>query len=79
LSSSSILLYQFLQPAIGGRGQFLGFDSDVLKGILWDSAAINSEGSGAPTGPRKYDVAWSSTGIKISAVRAYKEGKGAER
>jgi hypothetical protein len=41
LSSSSILLYQFLQPAIGGRGQFLkaschswGFDSDVLKGIL---------------------------------------------
>jgi hypothetical protein len=23
ISSSSILLYQFLQPAIGGRGQFL--------------------------------------------------------
>jgi hypothetical protein len=60
LSSSSILLYQFLQPAIGGRGQFLkaschswGFDSDVLKGIFWDSAAMNSEGSGIPTGPRK--------------------------
>jgi hypothetical protein len=60
LSSSSILLYQFLQPAIGGRGQFLklschswGFDSDVLKGILWDSAAMNSEGSEIPTGPRK--------------------------
>jgi hypothetical protein len=60
LSSSSILLYQFLQPAIGGRGQFLkaschswGFDSDALKGILWDSAAMNSEGSEIPTGPRK--------------------------
>jgi hypothetical protein len=24
-----------------------------LKGILWDSAAINSRGSGIPTGPRK--------------------------
>jgi hypothetical protein len=41
LSSSSILLYQFLQPAIGGRGQFLkvsfhswGFDKAALKGIL---------------------------------------------
>jgi hypothetical protein len=47
-----------------------------LKGILWDSAAINSEGSEAPTGPRKYDAAWSSTGIKISAARAYQEQKG---
>jgi hypothetical protein len=53
-------LYQFLQPAIGGRVQFLkaschswGFDSDALKGILWDSAAINSEGSEIPTDPRK--------------------------
>jgi hypothetical protein len=60
LSSSSTLLYQFRQPAIGGRGQFLkvscyswGFVSDVLKGILWDSAAMNSEGSEIPTGPRK--------------------------
>jgi hypothetical protein len=60
LSSSSILLYQFLQPAIGGRGQFLkaschswGFDSDVLKGILWDSAAMNSEGSGDSYGPEE--------------------------
>jgi hypothetical protein len=41
LSSSIILLYQFLQPAIGGRGQFLkaschswGFDKAALKGIL---------------------------------------------
>jgi hypothetical protein len=24
-----------------------------LKGILWDSAAINSRGSETPTGPRK--------------------------
>jgi hypothetical protein len=24
-----------------------------LKGILWDSAAINSRGSEIPTGPRK--------------------------
>jgi hypothetical protein len=30
-----------------------GFDSDVLKGILWDSAAMNSEGSEIPMGPRK--------------------------
>jgi hypothetical protein len=86
LSSSSILLYQFLQPAIGGKGQFLklschswGLDSDVLKGILWDSAAINSEGSETPTGPRKYDAAWSSIGMKISAARAYQERKGAEQ
>jgi hypothetical protein len=50
-----------------------------LKGILWDSAAINLEGSEAPTGPRKYDAAWSSTGIKISAARAYQEQKGAKR
>jgi hypothetical protein len=50
-----------------------------LKGILWDSTAINSEGSEAPTGPRKYDAAWSSTGIKISVARAYQEQKGAKR
>jgi hypothetical protein len=24
-----------------------------LKGILWDSAAMNSQGSEVPTGPRK--------------------------
>jgi hypothetical protein len=50
-----------ISPAYnGGRGQFLkvschswGFDSDVFKGILWDSAAMNSEGSEIPTGPRK--------------------------
>jgi hypothetical protein len=60
LSSSSILLYQFLQLAIGGRGLFLkaschswGFDSAALKVILWDSAAMNSEGLEIPTGLRK--------------------------
>jgi hypothetical protein len=60
LSSSNILLYQFLQPAIGGRGQSLkvschswGFDKAALKGILWDSASMNSRGSEVPTGPRK--------------------------
>jgi hypothetical protein len=83
LSSSSILLYQFLQPAIGGKGRFLklsyhswGFDSAALKGILWDLASMNSRGSETPTGPRKYDVAWSSTGIKVSAARAYQEQRG---
>jgi hypothetical protein len=41
-----------ISPACNwGRGQFLkvschswGFVGDVLKGILWDSAAMNSEG-----------------------------------
>jgi hypothetical protein len=82
-SSSRILLYQFLQPTIGGKGQFLklschswGFDSAALKGIFWDSASINSTGSETPTGPRKYDASWSSIGIKISAARAYQEQKG---
>jgi hypothetical protein len=53
-------LVPILQLAIGGRGQFLkaschswGFGSDALKGILWNSAAITSEGSEIPTGPRK--------------------------
>jgi hypothetical protein len=53
-------LYQFLQPAIAGRGQFLkaschswGFDKAALKGILWDSASMNSKGSEVLTGPRK--------------------------
>jgi hypothetical protein len=60
LLSASTLLYQFLQPAIGGKGQFLkasyhkeGLDKAALKGILWDSAAINLRGSEIPTGPRK--------------------------
>jgi hypothetical protein len=37
---------------------------------------MNSRGSEIPTGPKKYDVAWSSTGIKISAARAYQEQRG---
>jgi hypothetical protein len=60
LSSSSILLYQFLQPTIGGKGQSLkvschswGFDKATLKGILWDSASMNSRGSEVPTVLRK--------------------------
>jgi hypothetical protein len=63
LLSASILLYQFLQPAIGGKCQFLkaschkgGPDKAALKGILLDSASMNSRGSEVPTGPRKYDV-----------------------
>jgi hypothetical protein len=63
LLSASILLYQFLQPAIGGKGQFLkaschrgGPDKAALKGILLDSAAMNSQGSEDPTGLRKYVV-----------------------
>jgi hypothetical protein len=39
-----------ISPAYNwGRGQFLNV-------ILWDSAAMNSEGSEIPTGPRKYDA-----------------------
>jgi hypothetical protein len=60
LLSASILLYQFLQPAIGGKGQFLKASCHrgdphkaALKGILLDSASINSRGSEVPTGPRK--------------------------
>jgi hypothetical protein len=60
LLSARTLLYQFLQPAIGGKGQILkaschreGLDKAALKGTLWDSAAINSRGSEIPTGPRK--------------------------
>jgi hypothetical protein len=60
LFSASILLYQFLQLAIGGKGQFFkaschrgGLDKAALKEILWDSAAMNSWGSEVPTGPRK--------------------------
>jgi hypothetical protein len=48
------------RPAIGGKGQFLkaschrgGLVKAALKGILWDSAAINSRGSETPTGPWK--------------------------
>jgi hypothetical protein len=32
---------------------FMGLDSAALNGILWDLAAMNSEGSEIPTGPRK--------------------------
>jgi hypothetical protein len=56
LSSSSILLYQFLQHAIGGRGQFLkaschswGFDSDALK----DNN--NARSARTPTQPELFD------------------------
>jgi hypothetical protein len=63
LLSASILLYQFLQPAIGGKGQFLkaschrgGPYKAALKGILLDSAAMKSRGSEVPTVPRKYNV-----------------------
>jgi hypothetical protein len=63
LLSASTLLYQFLEPVIGGKGQFLkvsshrgGLDKAALKGILLDSAAMNSWGSEVPTGLRKYDV-----------------------
>jgi hypothetical protein len=37
---------------------------------------MNSRGSETPLGLKKYDAAWSSTGIKISAARAYQEQKG---
>jgi hypothetical protein len=37
---------------------------------------MNSRGSKTPTGPKRYDAAWSSLGIKISAARAYQEQKG---
>jgi hypothetical protein len=60
LLSASILLYQFLQPAIGGKGQFLkaschkgGPDKAALEGILLDSTSMNSRGSEVPTGPKK--------------------------
>jgi hypothetical protein len=60
LLSASILLYQFLQPAIGGKGQFFkaschkgGPDKATLKGILLDSASMNLRGTEVPTGPRK--------------------------
>jgi hypothetical protein len=60
LLSARTLWYQFFQPAIGGKGQFLkaschrgGLVKAALKGILWDSAAIKSQGSETPTGPRK--------------------------
>jgi hypothetical protein len=42
LLSASTLLYQFLQPAMGGKGQFLkaschrgGLDRAALKGFFW--------------------------------------------
>jgi hypothetical protein len=52
--------YFFCEYQIKGKGQFLkaschkgGLDKAALKGILVDSAAMNSWGSEAPTGPRK--------------------------
>jgi hypothetical protein len=78
LLSASTLLYQFLQHAMGGKGQFLkaschrgGLDRAALKGILLDSAAMNSRGSEVPTGPRKYDVELASVRIKSSVESSY--------
>jgi hypothetical protein len=58
LQVSSYTNFSNLQ--LGGKGQFLkaschrgGPDKAALKGILWDSAAMNSRGSEIPTGPRK--------------------------
>jgi hypothetical protein len=42
-----------------------------LKGILLDSAAMNSRGSKVPTGPRKYDVELASVRIKSSVESSY--------
>jgi hypothetical protein len=39
-----------------------------LKGILLDSASINSRGSEIPTSLRKYDYDLSSMGIKSSVI-----------
>jgi hypothetical protein len=85
LLSASILLYQFLQPAIGGKGQFLkaschrgGPDKAALKGILLDSASMNSRGSEVPTGPRKYDVELALVRIKSSVESSYQEKMGEE-
>jgi hypothetical protein len=33
-----------------------GFDKAALKGILWDSASMNSKWSEVPTGPR--EIRW---------------------
>jgi hypothetical protein len=78
LLSASILLYQFLQPAIGGKGQFLkaschrgGPYKAALKGILLDSAAMKSRGSEVPTVPRKYNVELTSVWIKSSVESFY--------
>jgi hypothetical protein len=80
LLSASTLLYQFLQPAIGGKGQFLkvschrgSLDKAALKAILLDSAAMNSRGSEVPTGLRKYDVELTSVRIKSSVESSYQE------
>jgi hypothetical protein len=49
-----------------------------LKGILWDSAAMNSWWSEIPTGPRKYDVELASVWIKSSVESSYQEKAGGE-
>jgi hypothetical protein len=44
-----------------------------LKGILLDSAAMNSRGSEVPIGPRKYDVELTSVRMKSSVESSYQE------
>jgi hypothetical protein len=44
-----------------------------LKGILLDSASMNSRGSEDPTGPRKYDVELASVWIKSSVESSCQE------
>jgi hypothetical protein len=44
-----------------------------LKGILLDSASMNSWGSEVPTGMRKYDVELASVWIKSSVESSYQE------
>jgi hypothetical protein len=44
-----------------------------LKGILLDSAAMNSRGSEVPTGPRIYDVELTSVWIRSSVESSYQE------
>jgi hypothetical protein len=38
-----------------------------------DSAAMNSQGSEVPTGPRKYDIEFTSVWIKSSVESSYQE------
>jgi hypothetical protein len=49
-----------------------------LKGILLDSASMNSRGSEVPTGPRKYDVELALVRIKSSVESSYQEKMGEE-
>jgi hypothetical protein len=41
------------RPVLESACHSWGFDSDALKGILWDSAVMNSEGLEISTGPRR--------------------------